>query len=190
MHIDFAYTDEKGRFEFPVLEGNGGEYRVLVYAPGYVDLSPRSRGVLWDRTVAVTAGAVAEVPPIVLTRANQWVAGIVVDPEGKPVEGAFVWAHARGASPMMGGWGTGGVTDKDGRFFISGLPNVPLEVSAGTLPEGPAAASGLRGGRGNAGGAPRAGPSRLTTYTARAEAQPGQRDVRIVLDPKRGVRGR
>ena len=55
------------------------------------------------------------------------------------------------------------VSDKDGRFTLRMLPNVPLELMA-YIP-------------------PPEGETRIR-FPARVEAEPGQTDVRIVLDPK------
>lgn len=97
---------------------------------------------------------------------NSYVAGIVVDPDGKPVAGVTVSASQRdGGSISYGRNGPPQPTGPDGRFRIDDLPNVPLELLAYMR-------------------APAGTNDRSIHFPARVHAEPGDSDVRILLDPK------
>ena len=101
------------------------------------------------------------------------IAGVVVDLDGQPVEGAQVAAYAAdfARGPRRGG-GDPELTDAGGAFRIAGLAPGAYHVIASRsgLAGGP---WGRRGARGMDG----------------AEAQAGDEHVRIVLPPEGGVKG-
>ncbi len=116
--------------------------------------------------VEVTAGRTLDVEPLAVASRDRSIAGIVVDPDGKPVEGANVNAFLR-ASPLpqqIPGALPAQPTGKDGRFTLRGMPNLPLTLKAFLMPAGP--------------------NSRWGEFDAVADVEPGQTDVRIVLDPR------
>lgn len=58
----------------------------------------------------------------VLPRADQEIAGELVDTEGKPVVGARIFARAMFADPALRARTKTSLTDAHGRFRLSGLP--------------------------------------------------------------------
>ena len=117
--IDFAVTDEKGQYLFEMLEP-GEEYAVAFQEPGYTQEQSAS--------FKPKPGELANVTPLELLQADRFVAGVVVDSDGKPVEGAVVGASHRNGR-AIGGAFTREPTGKDGRFRIQGVPNVPLSLT-------------------------------------------------------------
>jgi len=134
----------------------GGQTRIVwIHAPGYTDIGAPE--------VQVAAGQTLELEPFLTLRADQSLSGIVVTPDGKPVAGVRVVAQAPSLSDHWRGTDSF-PTRKNGRFSISCLPNVPLTLAAYF---------------------PRAKDAKEPTYSyVTVDAQPGQTDVRIVLDPK------
>jgi hypothetical protein len=161
--VESVITDMRGRYQFDLVE-SGREYFVYVHRS---DDDFKS-----TNTVTLAPGSAEELPLISFQSLNMWVSGVVVDPDGNPVEGAKVSASNRDTGEQFNAGLRQGnkamVSDKDGRFTLRMLPNVPLELLA-YIP-------------------PPEGESRIR-FPARVEAEPGQTDVRIVLDPKL-VRGR
>jgi hypothetical protein len=153
--VGVTKTDEYGRFEFPAVEADK-DFSIYLHVQGYTD-----SGVV---QVKVAAGRTLELKPIALLRLDNTVSGIVVDPDGNPVEGATINASQRSGPPITGGF-TRRPTGKDGRFTIRGVPNVPLTLMVYMKP-------------------PPDSQDRLIRFPARVEAEPGQTDVQIVLDPK------
>ena len=153
----FAKTDQSGRFEFPLVEA-GHRLHPHPYAEGYANTNPI------DTYAEVVAGKTVEVRPFSMIRTDKIVSGVVVDPDGNPVEGVTVSAEMRSGGQIPGAF-THGTTGKDGRFTIRGVPNVPLTLTAYIRP-------------------PDNAKDRRIRNAARIEAEPGQTDVRIVLDPK------
>jgi 5-hydroxyisourate hydrolase-like protein (transthyretin family) len=151
-----AKTDQDGRFEIPLVEA---EHRLhlSVYSEGYTETEGR------HGTVEVTAGQTLEVQPFSVMRTDKVVSGIVVDPDGNPVAGASVSARMRSGESIPRAFTTQ-PTGKDGRFAIRGVPNVPLTLMAYIRP-------------------PEDSKDRTIHHPAHVEAEPGQTDVRIVLDP-------
>src|SRR5262249_28085516 len=107
-------------------------------------------------------GETYEHAPIVIRKLSAEVAGIVVDPDGNPVENVTISARDRKTHqfiPLTRGEIT--VTGKDGKFIIRNVPDVPLSLMAYI----------------------RTIQSSVHS-PATADADPGQTDVRILLDPK------
>ena len=132
-------------------------YNVSVSAPGFAS----AFGVPFEAEAARTH----RLPEIVLPRADQSLAGVVVDPRGKPLAGVQVFA-----SPVRGGGieqsvrVSGGqvVTDREGRFRITGLPRGRVRLSAYLTP-------------------PAASLDRTIRTTASLQVEAGRRDVQVVL---------
>lgn len=104
-------------------------------------------------------------PDVNLLKLTQAIAGVVVDPDGKPVNGATVSAQLRsgGSLARMTQSGPPPWTESDhqGRFQLKELPDTPLSIMAYIAnPEG--------------------GPIR---FPAKLNVELDQQDVRIVLDP-------
>jgi hypothetical protein len=154
-------TDDRGRFEFPFVETNR-KFTLFVHAEGYNYATS-------GRTVLVAAGQTVEID-FSLKRLDKSVAGIVIDPDGKPVAGAQVSAQTR-SGQVIPGASLHRPTGEDGRFTIRGVPDEPLTLMAYIRPPPD---SGDR-------------PIRLPTSV---DAEPGQTDVRILLDPKLAGRRR
>ncbi len=89
---DRVETDSAGRFRFETVEAGR---RVSAYAnvDGFTSQGTMSH--------ALASGQELEIPPIDLKSRSAFVAGIVVDPNGKPVAGATVarWSEAAEAYP-------------------------------------------------------------------------------------------
>jgi hypothetical protein len=113
----------------------------------------------------VAPGKTFEVDTYRMLKNDQSVSGMVVDPDGKPVAGAVVSAWIRSGSSSIPRAFTERPTGKDGRFTISHVPNVPLKLDAYIRQP-----SDSKGGR--------------IRFPANVDAEPGQKDVRILLDPK------
>ncbi len=157
---DFAKTDELGRFEFPLVEA-GKKFSIHSINMGsYTDAQESGQ---------VEAGKTLEVKPFSLMRTDKSVAGVIVDPEGNPVAGVSVSAELRSGRGISGAF-TKRPTGRDGRFVIRGVPNEPLTITAYIRPPDNAKDPRIH-------------------FPAQAGAEPGQTDVRIVLDPKL-VRGK
>jgi protocatechuate 3,4-dioxygenase beta subunit len=154
--LGLTKTDDQGRFQFSLVEA-GKHFNLSIRAQGYnYPLSlPR---------VQVEAGQTLEVKPYSLMRLDKSVAGIVVDPDGNPVAGAVVSVRERSGQQIAGAF-TQRPTGKNGRFTITRVPNVPLTIMAYMEPS-------------------RDTKDRRIHFPAEVEAEPGQTDVRIVLDPK------
>jgi protocatechuate 3,4-dioxygenase beta subunit len=149
-------TDSQGRFRFDAVEA-GVRYSAMVQRDGYTDSGTPSQ--------LVEAGQKTEFEPIALKSRGAFVAGVVVDPEGKPVAGVTVSAQLRnGGSISYGRSGAPKPTDAAGRFRINDIPNEPLELMAWIPTRHP--------------------KDHVIHFPAYAKAEPGQTDVRIVLDPK------
>ncbi len=153
----FAKTDDNGRFDIPMVEAG---HRLLLhpYIEGYADAK------FGNVTAVASAGQTVEVKPFVMIATNKIVSGVIVDPDGNPVAGVTVSAEMRSGGQIPGAF-THGPTGKDGRFTIRGVPNVPLMLTAYLRP-------------------PDDAKDRTIHFSARVEAESGQTDVRIVLDPK------
>jgi hypothetical protein len=109
----------------------GMPYNVSVTAPGHAS----AFGAPFDGK----SGSTISLSDIVLPRADQVVAGTVVDPRGRPVAGVQV----HGTPVRAGGIersvriSSGQVfTDTNGRFRLTGIPRGPVRLSAYVSPTG------------------------------------------------------
>jgi hypothetical protein len=160
---DNAKTDENGRFEFRLVEADKPFY-LMFHAQGFAEAE---RG---SRRVQVAAGRTLEAAPFLVARKDKSVSGMVVDPDGNPVAGATVSARLRSSRSGIPGAIPEQPTGKDGRFMIREVPNLPLTLMAYIPP-------------------PSGSGDRRVLFPTTVDAEPGQTDVRIVLDPKL-VRGK
>lgn len=116
-----------------------------------------------DRQAQVAVGSSLEVDPISLIRLDKLVAGTVVDPDGNPVEGVEINVDMQSGMSIPSAFSKR-PTGKDGHFVIRGVPDVPLTITAFIRSPDP--------------------KDNRTRMSAQVEAEPGQTDVRIVLDPQ------
>jgi Carboxypeptidase regulatory-like domain len=150
-------TDNDGRYEFDSVDIS---HRFFLFArkDGFTDQGTTSYPIKQGETV--------DVPAIEVKTRAAFVAGIVVDPAGKPVAGVTVSAHERnGGSISFGRRGPPPRTGPDGRFRLEDLPNVPLELMAYIQAKEPT-------------------KDRSIHFPARVNTEPNRTDIRIVLDPK------
>lgn len=157
-------TDQEGRYRVAgLLPGDQYMFEIRdpdgMVAAGWTHQSP------YGHTVA-EGKAEIELPEAQLVSCRQRLQGVVVNPMGMPVAGITVsasLAEGRGSLSRMGDapppWT---VTDEQGRFALSQLPDEPIELMAY---------------RAN----PMGGP---ILYPARVRPQPNQQDIRIIFDPK------
>ena len=153
-----AIPDSEGRYVFRVAP-TGDKLRVAARG----DFNGQFTECESDEFVLEPA-QVCEPPTLTIRRRNATVSGIVVDHDGNPIEGVGVRAYLHsGKDEIKAANQT--PTGKDGRFTIRTVPNAPLI---------------LRASRKNP-----PDPTSRTTYShARAEADGGADDVRIVFQPE------
>jgi protocatechuate 3,4-dioxygenase beta subunit len=156
--------------------GNDGGYELAGLRPGdlyHIEIQPPFPAVdpqwvhqsPYIQTLAADAKDEVVLPDVQLVRTTQTLAGIVVDPDGNPVAGATVSAQLnRGPSVIRSPTGPPSwmETGKDGRFCLTQLPDLPLELMAYIRPKG---------------------PDRNIRFPARVKCELNQQDIRIVLDP-------
>ena len=99
-------TDEQGRCEAGRLWPNA-QYRAKARAPGHGE----AESDFWQ----AKAGETHVFPDLVLARANAWLAGTTVDPQGRPLGGVRVFN--RGDSDRV----VETTTDEQGRFRLEGV---------------------------------------------------------------------
>ena len=117
-YVGTTKTDAAGHYSFRSAYADFG-YTTSVEAAGYgSNGSDRIQGV---------AGKTLTVPPLVVPRANHFVAGTVVDPYGKPVAGAKITTYDVSGKTTT--------TDKRGQFRLSGVPGprASIQVQAPSL---------------------------------------------------------
>jgi len=103
--VDTAKTDARGVYLFGPSYG-GFPYTVRVEATGY--------GNKYSDRIQSVGGTSPDIPALAVSRADSFVAGAVVDPQGRPVAAAEVTD-----SEVPDGHA---VTDARGRFRINGVP--------------------------------------------------------------------
>ncbi|MFO0940732.1 MAG: M56 family metallopeptidase [Pirellulales bacterium] len=160
-------TDEQGRYSITDMHP-GERYRIEVSPIG--DLMVRN----WQYqspyvvTVSGSEGDTIELPDAILVSNTQTLAGVVVDPAGKPVSGITVSANlasgqmlsrtASGQAPWV-------ATDQQGRFRLSTLPDEPIELMAYK--------ANASGGR--------------IVHPCKVKVELNAKDIRMVFDPKLGT---
>lgn len=155
-NVDEATTDESGKYRFSGIEADREIYLRVNHA-SYTDAG--SRGYF-----KVAAGEQFEHEPMEIQPRVAFVSGTVIDPDGNPVEHATVSVSRRGGGSISGAWQRE-PTGPDGRFRIDGLPNESLQVMAYIR-------------------APEGTKDHSIHFPAYVDAEPGDDNVRIVLDPK------
>lgn len=114
-----ATSNDRGEFEFPRVAP--GQYELVLSHPDHIDLRedgvmvPNGDGYVDLGIFALTPGA--------------GIHGVVVDPNGRPVEGAEVLSSQRTRS-LLNRQKRTATTDGDGRFRLSGLLPVLADVTA------------------------------------------------------------
>jgi peroxiredoxin len=109
-----AITDAQGRYAFAALWPNS-RYSVRASAKGY--------GQAWSHQLDdLRPGQKREVPPLALKKADQSVAGRVVDAHGAPVAGATVYISGRDTAQQ------GQTTDQEGRFRFDDVVAETVEL--------------------------------------------------------------
>ena len=152
-----ARTDADGRFALELVEA-GREFTLSIHEDGYENVNFSS--------FTLKPGETFEHPAITIRRLDQTVSGIVIDPDGNPVAGATIAASDRKTRRSISLYrGQSTVTGQDGRFTMKHLPNAPLSLMA-FIPSPPDATD------------------RTIRFPANADADPGDTDVQLILDPK------
>jgi beta-lactamase regulating signal transducer with metallopeptidase domain/protocatechuate 3,4-dioxygenase beta subunit len=157
-------TDEQGRYRLAGLR-KGDEYQLEVEAQDGAEVRDWRYQMPYINTVDVEDGATIDLPDAVLKSNGQSLAGVVVDPDGNPVEGITVSARlasGENLSRPQDGPPPWTETDKEGRFHLTHLPDEPISLMA--YKANPA------GGR--------------ILYPSHAYPDMSSTAVRIVLDPR------
>lgn len=148
-------TNSEGRYRFErIIPGTG--YVVSIMTEEVTDEH------VWN--LEARAGETRELDPMEVASRTASVSGIVVDPDGNPVEGVTVSADFRSGKRLSRAF-TEVPTGKDGRFSVVNLPDEPLTLMAYILPTPGSTDRTIRS------------PSRV-------DVEPNQTDVRILLDPR------
>jgi protocatechuate 3,4-dioxygenase beta subunit len=111
-------TDREGRYTLDTLV-SGNRYQMQASAAGFTT----QHSPAFD----AQPGQTWQAPDLVLLRADQTVAGVVLDGRGQPL--AEVNVQANSVRTNLWGMNTA-MTDKVGRFRITGLARGPIQVSA------------------------------------------------------------
>lgn len=157
-------TDAEGRYRLGGLRP-GDSYHIEV-KPDFAAIDPgwHHQGP-WVPRIEKTAAGYVELPDVKLRPMTQSLSGVVVDPSGRPVASAAVGAWLGETSSLFRtafGPPPWTQTDQQGRFRLSLLPDVPLEIMAYVPPQG---------------------GSNEIRFPVRAKPELNQQNVRIVLDP-------
>jgi hypothetical protein len=155
-----AATDQEGRFTIHGLVP-GGQYNVQI--------SPRKGYTgAWGTQFEAKSGETHQVPDSIIYQADQSIAGVVVDPSGKPLAGVQVnvWPNRPNVNIDQNAI----QTDKEGRFRFANLPKGTIQLNAYRQPEPQSS-----------------GPVTVRSTSLRVEA--GKQDIRMILvvPPARGA---
>ena len=159
--VDVVQTDQEGRFEFPFVPADR-EILVYIFFNDF-DLTESTFGGNQYHG-KIKAGETRELKPFDFIRNDKSVAGIVVDREGKPLAGVSVSASNRDAGSIAGAF-THEPTGPDGRWVIGKVPDTTLSIMAYIRPDDN-------------------DPDQKIRNSSVVEAMAGDREVRIILDPK------
>jgi protocatechuate 3,4-dioxygenase beta subunit len=143
-----------------VTTGADGRFAVETLVPGgqyYVQVEAKDFAGAQSVQFEAKTGQAHPLGDLVLPKADQSLAGTVVDPTGKPLAGVSISCSAN-RGMVFGINASQIVTDKKGRFRVTGLPRGPVRLIAQVVGEGPTA------------------PLYVQT-----QANAGQQDVRLVL---------
>ena len=125
-------TDEKGKFQLSGLR-QGDRYYLEVEPVGDAEVRDWRYASPYTQTVEVANGSTIELPDAVLKSSGQTLAGVVVDPDGNPLEGISVsarFASGRNLSRPQHGPPPWTKTDAEGRFSLTHLPDESLSLMA------------------------------------------------------------
>jgi protocatechuate 3,4-dioxygenase beta subunit len=116
MEVDSTSTDKNGYYIFPA-QLTGGKFSVSATCAGY-DRPIQNSDVL------PTTGNNEQAAPVIMSIADSFVAGEVVDPSGQPIVGAKISDYQSGRNETL--------TDANGRFYLSHVSEklVVLQVLA------------------------------------------------------------
>jgi hypothetical protein len=155
-----------------------GKFNVQVSPEQDVRIQISQDGVMAPRTSTyrLQPGETMELPPFELESLQMVVEGVVVDPDGNPVSNVIVSVQGmvtqsvgrggrRVSSRTYFRGGQPQTTAADGRFRLEQMPNAQVELMAYISPPPDVA-------------------DRIIHFPARAIAEPGQKDVKIVFDPR------
>jgi protocatechuate 3,4-dioxygenase beta subunit len=158
-----AVTDDQGRYQLSGLS-KGDRYYLEIEPYENAEVRDWPYQMPYSHAVGVEDGATIELPDAELISHGQTLAGVVVDPDGNPVEGITVSASlasgGRLSRPRSGPtpWVQ---TDGEGRFRLTYLPDEPISLMAHRA--NPA------GGR--------------IRYPSRVNPEMNANDIHIVFDP-------
>jgi len=162
--ISETKTDAGGKYRLSGLKAGDG-YQVEIRPPfpaadpTWHHQSPYIQNLPSDATNEVA------LPDVNLLKLTQSIAGVVVDPDGKPVQGATVTVQLRSGEHLARMTQSGPPpwteSDHQGRFQLKELPDEPLSIMAYF--------ANPKGGR--------------IRFPAKLNVDMNQQDIRIVLDP-------
>ncbi len=157
-------TDANGEYRLAGLKA-GDSYQVEIRPPFPAADPTWHHQSPYIQNLSNDANGEVVLPNVKLVRLTQSLEGIVVDPDGHPVEGATVAAQLRSGRSLPRMTETGPPpwtkSDHQGRFQLKELPDQPLSIMAYFAN-------------------PKGGPIR---YPAKLDVEMNQQDIRVVLDP-------
>lgn len=125
-------TNAEGKFRLNGLE-KGDRYYLTIAPRGDAEVRDWRYSSPYIQTVEVENGSTIELPDAEFKRNGQTLAGVVIDPEGNPVEGVSVSARlasGRNLARSQNGPPPWMKTDAEGRFRLTNLPDEPLSLLA------------------------------------------------------------
>ena len=157
-------TDEKGNYRLSGLKA-GDRYQIEIDPP-FPAADPNWRHQSpYIQNLPNNAQGEVVLPDVKLLKLTQSIAGIVVDPEGRPVKGATIIVQLRSGEFLARLTASGPPpwteSDRQGRFQLKELPEEALTITAYF--------SNPKGGR--------------LRFPAMLDVDMNQQDIRIVLDP-------